>query len=50
MAAAVAPGNPPLFRLAVEFASRYQPLDDAGLAELCEHYANVPPLFVTTES
>jgi len=47
LTAALPPGNPELWRMGIELAGRFEPLDDAGLAELEERYASVPPLFTT---
>jgi len=46
--AAVPPGDPGLFELAVELGLRYQPLDDADRETLMAAIANVDPIFVHT--
>ena len=47
--AAIPPGDPKLFRIALDCADRLTPLDDAGRRQLETHFANTEPLFPVSQ-
>jgi predicted aldo/keto reductase-like oxidoreductase len=49
VAAAIPPGDPRLFRTALDCADRLTPLDDEARRRLEQHFADTPPLFPQPE-
>jgi len=43
---ALPPGNPQMFRMTLDLAERFRPIDEAGLERPRQHEGRAEPLFV----